>query len=291
MTTPTSSPEDPKKAAADATAGRSDKVKCIPVYFYQPGRRLFHAWVTMAHEPGTLARILNALPVPTINLFHLTASDGSHNGLSIAHLYAEADSKTTPQELGALLHKLPGVIEAHVEEGIDGLLIDTSYPLRITRGLQAVVFDRKQLAGMVDEVREKFGSGGAVLLYDQGLALGRESWNEFLKLVGRPFAVQHLSYLGNWHSARGMGRMEVLDFSLERAVDRVRVTDSFECIGHTAPIPYSQLLRGLIAGLLSTLWDSPVTCRETRCIAMGEPACEFEIERISAEPVNEILPG
>lgn len=291
MTAPESSSGSSKKLAADATVSRSDKAKCVPVYFYEPGRRLFHAWIAMAHEPGTLARILAALPVPAINLFHLTASDGSHDGLSIAHLYAEAGSDITPEALGSLLRKIPGVTDAHVEGGIDGLLIDTSYPLQITRGSQALVLDRQQLAGMVDEVREKFGSGGAVLLYDQGLSLGRESWNEFLKLVGRKFAVEHLSYLGNWHSARGMGRMEVVDFDLERVAAKIRVADSFECVGHTTPTPYSQLLRGLIAGFLSALWESPVTCRETRCVAMGEPACEFEIERVAAEPVNEILPG
>src|SRR5487761_1045144 len=164
--------------------------KYVPIYFYRPGRRLFHASMALMDEPGALARILNTLPHPAINLVH-TSSDGGHEGRAIVHLYAEVDPDFPLESVGTLLREIPGVTDARVEGGIDGFLIDTSYPLRIAGGPKAMVLDRQQVTHMVDQVREQLGSGGAVLLYNEGLSLGRASGQALKKVVGPNFTPTH----------------------------------------------------------------------------------------------------
>lgn len=268
---------------------RSAPSKYVPIYFYRPGHQLFHASMSLADEPGALARVLNALPRPAINLLH-SSSDGGHDGRAVVHLYAEVNGGSSLEDVGTLLRRVPGVTDAHVEGGTDGFLIDTSYPLRIAGGPKAMVLARQLVTHMVDQVREQLGSGGAVFLYNEGVSLGRASGQALKKVVGPNFTPTHPGQLGPWLSARGMGQIEVAELEAGRGVAVLRVTDSFECAEHTAPAPYSDFLRGLIAGFVSALWDAPVSCREVHCVALGGPFCEFRIERDTPGPGKEVSP-
>ena len=59
----------------------------------------------------------------------------------------------------------------------------------------------------------------------------------------------------------------------------IRVYRCFEC--ECAPQktnkPYSHLVRGMIAGVSTEILGMEMTAKEIKCIAMGDPYCEFEV--------------
>ncbi|RLI05189.1 hypothetical protein DRO24_06115 [Candidatus Bathyarchaeota archaeon] len=70
--------------------------------------------------------------------------------------------------------------------------------------------------------------------------------------------------------------MESLEIDPETSRIRLRVKGCIEC-ELRAERPYSQFLRGMLAGYASALFDRDMMARETRCIAVGDPYGEFEV--------------
>ena len=84
-----------------------------------------------------------------------------------------------------------------------------------------------------------------------------------------------LEYLLLYHESLGHGRFE-LEKYVDRAYCRMVARELVECLGVSSEKPNSQLFRGLLAGFLSRLWGEEVKVVESKCIAKGDPYCEFE---------------
>ncbi|MGC8936636.1 MAG: V4R domain-containing protein [Candidatus Methanomethylicaceae archaeon] len=67
------------------------------------------------------------------------------------------------------------------------------------------------------------------------------------------------------------------------------IHDSFECeLGKHRAIPYSQFIRGIIAGILAELFGKRFNVVEEECIAKHDPACRLSIKplQMHIEKVN-----
>ena len=59
----------------------------------------------------------------------------------------------------------------------------------------------------------------------------------------------------------------------------IRIYDSFECeLGLESGGPYSHLIRGMLAGVLTVIFNRRMRAEERKCIASGDPYCEFTIK-------------
>ncbi|MBO3808288.1 MAG: 4-vinyl reductase [Candidatus Brockarchaeota archaeon] len=66
---------------------------------------------------------------------------------------------------------------------------------------------------------------------------------------------------------------------LETGKAQLRVYESCECeIGKGSEQPYSQIVRGMLAGFFSLLFGKEAKTTETRCIAKGDPYCEYTVK-------------
>ncbi len=261
--------------------------KSVAVYFYRPGRSLFHVAFVIDHRPGSLLRLLTAIPVPGVNLLHLTISISNGGGGEIAagHLYAEAAPDVDLEALTAALRTVPGVRAARLQAGSEGLLVDDAYPLSFTAGGPTALLQRRAaFSRMIQEIRDTMRSGGLVLLYEQGLLYGQSTAREDVRAIGSEFARRNLPTLLTGFGAMGWGQMQVA--SAESRADRltIRVQDSLECVGQTSAGPLGHYLRGLFAGYASGIWDAPVECTERACVAMGALQCEFLLARSAPGP-------
>ncbi|MHB1435126.1 MAG: V4R domain-containing protein [Thermoplasmata archaeon] len=253
--------------------------KQVAVYFRRPGREAIHITFVIGQAPGTLMRVLQVLPTPAVNMLHIQVSHRWDGEEAVGHIYAETDGTVTAPALEMLLSKVPCVKKVRVETGKGDLLVDSSYPLRIAQGPGAMLLVRKNMAQMLDEIRAMMGTGGSALLYEQGVRYGEAAWVADLKMVGAENARTHLPYVLQIYSALGWGRLEVAESDLVSGRARVLVHDGFECASRSSPTPYSQFLRGHLAGYFSVMINAPVSCKEVRCLARGDPVCEFELAR------------
>src|ERR1022692_2540461 len=83
--------------------------------------------------------------------------------------------------------------------------------------------------------------------------------------------------LGKLYSATGIGIAEFVEMNLDDLHFVVRITDSIECQGKDSDEHISQWIRGHLMGAASGLLGVQMECIETKCIATGDPYCEFEL--------------
>ena len=76
----------------------------------------------------------------------------------------------------------------------------------------------------------------------------------------------------------GYGAIEIIKVEEEPPYVYIRIYDCIECwLGRKAEKPFSQFIRGTIAGFGSEVFKRRMFAKETMCIARGDPYCEFEV--------------
>ncbi len=163
---------------------------------------------------------------------------------------------------------------------IDGLIIDTySFP-QFLAGDRAVVFRRANYEAWIRKMREKYGDTLNAILYHIGFEAGQNAY----KHLSRKYDTSDrdiLELASEFAKVLGYGVFDVERLSSSEAI--VKVYGSFECelFGNSGK-PEGHLVRGMIAGSVAAIWNvemDEVEARETRCIAKGDPYCEFHIRK------------
>ncbi|RLE81914.1 MAG: hypothetical protein DRJ51_02815 [Thermoprotei archaeon] len=123
---------------------------------------------------------------------------------------------------------------------------------------------------------EHYGVAGKVFLFHLGFTTGHEIAKSLTKLkLGGDEILKRalLSYRGH-----GLGVPELMLYStLLIKACKVRVYENFECKGRESTEPTGHFFRGFLAGILRVLWNVDVTVAEEKCIAKGDPYCEFVV--------------
>jgi predicted hydrocarbon binding protein len=254
-----------------------------------PKKRSFQIMLRLRNERGALADVSSIISRSMTNILsgHLSVLD-SHAYWSFFAESEDDDGVDAPR-LRSILESSPYVEEASVVEDNDGLLVDSlCFPLRWNAGDRAVLFRQKALSDALDAVRKEFGTGGSVLLYDQGYKMGEEGARDIVERLGRKFIREHLSQVLALWSAVGWGRVSLLTYEPAGPIVVVKVEESFECAEFVSEEPYSQFLRGHLCSWLSTLFNTTLKCVETQCVSAGSEHCEFRVEP-DARAISRVL--
>jgi len=251
--------------------------KDVPIYHLNPTKRNFHIVLTLRNVPGALAGVSSIITSSNTNI--LSGQISVLDGHAHWSFFAEAEKGgTNAATLRSLLVASEYTEEVAVSEDADGLLVDNvCFPLRWNQGDRAVVIRQRALAEMFTQMRKEFGSGGSVLLYNEGYNMGRGSFELVLERAGKPFIREHLRECMGILASVGWGKFSLVSYDKEGPRLVVRVEDSFECTGFDSDRPYSQFLRGHMCSVLSLLLDAKLKCEETSCVATGSKYCEFRL--------------
>ena len=268
--------------------------KPIPVYFRREKGRLVQITLGLVHEPGSFQAALKAIPDNTVNLLAVSISNGLQRAdTAEGHIFAEIESPMTPEELEATLRAVPSVRHVRVQGDVEGRIIDDSFPPRVSEAGRVLLFSVSSFREALTRMRMAMGSGGAVLIYDFGVYLGGQLAQEAIRFFGGDFLRSHIAYSMRMASSMGWGNLGILESDVEKCTVTVRATENFECYRMTgAASPYSQSVRGMLVGYFGGILGTPVSCQETACIAKGDEACVFHIERsTAANSDTAVLPG
>ena len=143
----------------------------------------------------------------------------------------------------------------------------------------ALVLGADELSLVYEKIKEIYGSGGEAFLYHIGYTLGETSGNKYRgRKINEDFIREDVLAF----QAYGWGIPEVINVDLEKPEIIIRFHELFEskyARGKTRS--NCHFVRGYLAGLFTKFLDKKMFAIETKCVAKGDPYCEFLIgERI-----------
>ncbi|MCX8182540.1 MAG: hypothetical protein N3D12_05420 [Candidatus Methanomethyliaceae archaeon] len=252
-------------------------------YLLIPGRDLLVIVGKANIRSDSVARIFSILESQKIKILRIYASASDEEGFADLVVFMDVTDATIPSESVGRVSESLGLIKVEkvVMSPIKGFIADTaSYPV-VADSFRAVIFRKPGYRELLEGIREYFGKSGDSFLYHigyrTGLAYGKNhrKFAESLKIQDPALIYKDISStLFQW---AGFGRMNVQELDQERGT--IIVYDSFECeLGKGRSIPYSQFVRGLLAGVLSELFGKGFNVMEEACIAKGDPSCKFVVK-------------
>ena len=150
---------------------------------------------------------------------------------------------------------------------------------RITHlGVDWILFRVEALHGMVEEVNKVLGTSSSLVWYTAGKGAGRSMAKVFqthLKEKESPAAV--FDKIARSYTRWGWGRIERTLLREKTGEFIIRIYDNAFARGQHSQTPSCYFLKGYIEGLIETLTGKHATSEETKCMAKGDPYCEFQI--------------
>ncbi|MBI3858702.1 MAG: hypothetical protein HY296_00465 [Thaumarchaeota archaeon] len=245
-------------------------------YVYAKGKRLFHIVATLEDVPGALGSVLELLR-KRVNLIG-SVSYSLKGGEAIWSSFGESLSPVeTEESLSRLIQSSNLTKEFEVHQSKDGLLVDGFHSgIQTETGESLVMLPREGLSHMFDQVVAEFGSGGELLLYNQGTLLGRDGAEVFIRMLGAEVAKSKVADLRPVFSASGWGIPTRLAEN-PPGTYTLMVEDCFECSSGHEVARTCSFLRGYFEGSGTAILGILIACEETKCRLRGDPHCEFVI--------------
>ncbi|MBM1154849.1 XylR N-terminal domain-containing protein [archaeon] len=149
----------------------------------------------------------------------------------------------------------------------------------ILHGVRHVMLSVQSFAALCTTLIQGFGAGMRAVLYDAGFRTG----HDFVGYSARRFGVERLEevlqHIIDGDALEGWGRYEVVSVDRQQRRVVIRVYNSIAARAFPqSEQPACDFLRGYFAGIFTAIFDQPVRCEETQCMALGNPFCEFRIE-------------
>ena len=251
-----------------------------------PGKRFHLALIKAKVRAGVMEKVASITRKYGVKIVYLSYSMQREYGKPITAIafLDMTDSTITAEELAKEVRSLDVVEEVReVKPEIEGFICDMlSFPLVI--GKDRVIILREQgIKGIICGLRKRLGSAAEAIQYFSGFEAGLEYGKSHIKL-GKALGIKKASEIFSKISAPlftpiGFGLMEVVKITDEPPYALIRVYRCFECecCDEKTERPYSHLVRGMSAGLFTSLFKTEMFARETKCIAKGDPYCEFKI--------------
>ena len=230
------------------------------------------------NRSGALAEIVDVFRDHGVDIYYTetTLLPEFKFGLLIIADYTE--SKASPEFLLDILKKHRLVEDVVISPAYKDLIYPSNYHRMELDGIRHIIISEVFLKGIILKIRDEFGSQRSkTVLYHAGYSIGKEIYN----ILGKPLDVEDVRGGIELLTAllRGTRSGNVVDYRIE--VNRIilMISESWECevqkgiINETA----SHLLRGVIAGYFNSILEREIDVIETKCIAIGDPYCQFEI--------------
>jgi predicted hydrocarbon binding protein len=256
--------------------------KAISAFVYFPKKNFFLLNLEVRNRVGDLAAISHVLAESKIGILNGSFHRGEDGRPGSWEMFVvPQDQNISADEMKRLLTSCPDVLSCQIRESRDGLLVDTlTFPITLSSGERAMIMRHDVWNSMLQKTRQKFGSGGNVIIYDQGVIAGKIAAKELLAAIGKENIGAQINQVFSTYQALGWARAAVLKYSRDPLGLIVRMYENSECTGQQSERPTGHFIRGHIAGMGEEMFNMKVKCEETSCLAMGNDYCDFLLEAI-----------
>ena len=251
-----------------------------------PDRKLCGFLIEAENRPGVLSEISSVAGRHNASILYVAFSASmptkkTATGLAFLDL---TDADVSVEDLVKEGEKIAAVKSFEViYPPVKGFIADNFSSRLLMNGERAIIMRLQGYKGLVANIRKHFGTAGETFLYYIGFDSGMEyakSHMEMASKLGLTDPAQILKLISvNLFNCVGYGRMEIQNLKTNPPKATIRIYDSFECeLGIGSGKPYSFLIRGMLAGFLTGLFNEKMNAKETQCIAKRDPYCEFRIK-------------
>jgi predicted hydrocarbon binding protein len=251
--------------------------KRLTIFLHDPSKTYLEIAFRMEDVGTTLPKvlsILDSLGAKVVAGYLYTDKDYNRGGYWCCFVESEKDAKGFESEIKSI----PRVIDVAVSKSVDGFLVDDlCFPVMWNTNERAIIVGQERLTRMTDRLRETFGVAGNMMVYQEGLAFGENLAQDLTGLLGEKFIVEHFPNVMHILTAKGIAYVSEVKQDPDFLRVEIRLKDSCECAGHKSNTHYSEFIRGMISGLVSSFSGRGVKCEEVRCIATGDESCDFVV--------------
>jgi len=243
------------------------------------GKTLAHFLLKLRNHIGALEDVSSVAGRNSVNIlsgFH-EAPVGSDASWSF---FADmTDAKLSADRLADEFSKLPSVLEVKFRVTSSGFIADAfHFPVRLgTRPL--VMFSVDSMISIFRHMKEMLGDKVAVVLIHQmGISAGEGIYRGFEIRFGKGASREALEEFLHSVRASGWGCETLKALNVENSNAVIEFTHSAECSSYShEATPQSQFIRGTYSGFFSGFFGKHIDADEVRCVAKGDPACEFAL--------------
>ncbi len=257
--------------------------KELPVAIYEPNRSFAELSVEMDLKAKTLEGLVNFLEDRNINIVTGVIVGNLREGKRILETFIDyTDSGLSIDEITQQIMSLEGVFNVeYVSQLKEGLAVcKLHFPPKVL-GEKAVIFRKTILESVIKRLGGLFKTGLDTMLYEAGLETGRVAAKTFKKAFGLEGKAL-IDFMLGLGLSLGWGKFELVELDEERHMLTLRARELFECeifreVRGEGPTSY--FVKGHILGAAREIFnDEKLTVAETKCIASGDPYCEFQIK-------------
>lgn len=227
--------------------------------------------------PGILMSLARILAEKGISIFHVVGSGRQPDGSYYMLLYADFADKD-PHKVAKELYDVRYVEKVEVlEPVVPGVVVDTVTDRLMLADERALILRHTIYRGLFGVIREELGPSASAIFYHIGLRAGRDAFKSHVRILKGRKDTASLVRLGEalWRTV-GFGRLEIVLVDTQKGRAVARVYDNFECeMFKGSGEPQGYLTRGLLEGWFEGILGPELKSEETKCIAMGDPYCEF----------------
>ena len=245
-------------------------------HYFAPGKKLFQIVVNVRGERGALGSTISLLE-SSFNLVG-TTSYALPDRTSILSAMAEAHSDSeTPERVRSSIMANGAALDVEVLEGREGILVDRFHTGLATGVGYVMMIRRQSLTKMLDRISRLLGSGGEVVLFEEGIAVGKANGEALAKSLGLEKLRKNVDYLRGNLTAQGWGQVSV-DMEPDGETRRMVVDDCFECSSNDGGRAGCHFFRGYILGNTSATFGKAFSVEETECRLKGGHRCVFVVK-------------
>ena len=255
----------------------------VPWLMYIPDRKICELYFITKRYTKIFKEVVDLLSAEKIGIISIdTYSLPVEKKIEVFMFIDLTDSITDINALRERIEKMIG-IEVHYKcAKSKGFMVgEFAFPLYVFPNVRSIIILGEDFQKMIKAMQERLGKIAGVYLYHLAFSGGKYMGNyikSMLKLKERDLIAEVLKI----YQAAGWGRIELVKFDIDRPELIIRVYGSIECSAFKGlGKPASHFMRGHLSGLLSSLLDTNITLIETKCIAKGDPYCEFSLLRKS----------
>lgn len=227
-----------------------------------------------------LAKLADAYSVQILYVQFSTPKPNDKTATAITFLDF-SNSKLSPQEAEKILEKQKFVRSIHLIKPLhDKFVSDTYFFPLVMGGSRALIFRKEIYEGIFKGVRNQFGTAGEAFLYYVGFETGKRAYQSYVQLAGTEELKALVTTAKAVNMTLGWSILKDAKINEESKTAMVILSENFECdLARGYGKPYSQFYRGAIAGIFTQYFKEKMKAEETKCIAKGDPYCQFEVSQ------------